>query len=48
MSLPYFNSGNIIKNSKVIDMDSKKLNIYGRIIGEEVLSEYKKMIIWLI
>lgn len=28
--LPYLNSGNIIKNNKVIDIDSKKLNVYGR------------------
>lgn len=35
------NSGNIIKNYKVIDTYSKKLNIYGRTIGEEVLSKYK-------
>lgn len=26
---------------KVMDMDSKKLNVYGRTIGEEVLSKYK-------
>lgn len=39
--LPYLNSGNIIKNNKVMDMDSKKLKIYGRTIGEEVLSKYK-------
>ena len=39
--LPYLNSGNIIKNYKVIDTYSKKLNIYGRTIGEEVLSKYK-------
>lgn len=35
------NSGNIIKNYKVIDTYSKKLNIYGRTIGEEVLLKYK-------
>lgn len=35
------NSGNIIKNYKVIDKYSKKLNIYGRTIGEEVLLKYK-------
>lgn len=39
--LPYLSSGNIIKNNKVIDMNSKKLKIYGRTIGEEVLSKYK-------
>lgn len=39
--LPCLNSGNIIKNSKVMDMDSKKLNIYGRTIGEEAVSKYK-------
>lgn len=39
--LPYLSSGNIIKNNKVIDMDSKKLKIYGRTIGEEVVSKYK-------
>lgn len=39
--LPYLNSGNVIKNNKVMDIDSKKLNIYGRTIGEEVLSKYK-------
>lgn len=39
--LPYLNSGNIIKNYKVIDTYSKKLNIYGRTIGEEVVSKYK-------
>lgn len=39
--LPCLNSGNIIKNNKVMDMDSKKLKIYGRTIGEEVLSKYK-------
>lgn len=39
--LPYLNSGNIIKNYKVMDIDSKKLNVYGRTIGEEVVSKYK-------
>ena len=39
--LPCLNSGNIIKNNKVMDMDSKKLKIYGRTIGEEVVSKYK-------
>ena len=39
--LPCLNSGNIIKNNNGIDMDSKKLKIYGRTIGEEVLSKYK-------
>ena len=39
--LPYLSSGNIIKNNKVIDMDSKKSKIYGRTIGEEVVSKYK-------
>lgn len=39
--LPYLNSGNIIKNNKVMDMDSKKLKIYGRTIGEEAVSKYK-------
>lgn len=38
--LPYLSSGNIIKNNKVIDMDSKKLNVYGRTVGEEVVSKY--------
>lgn len=38
---PYLNTIDIIKNNKVMDMDSKKLNIYGRTIGEEVLSKYK-------
>lgn len=38
---PYLNSSNIIKNNKIIDMDSKKLNVYGRTIGEEILSKYK-------
>lgn len=39
--LPYLNGVNIIKNNKGLDMDSKKLNIYGRTIGEEVVSKYK-------
>lgn len=39
--LPCLNGVNIIKNSKVMDMDSEKLNIYGRTIGEEVVSKYK-------
>lgn len=39
--LPCLNSGNVIKNNKVMDMDSKKLNVYGRTIGEEVVSKYK-------
>lgn len=39
--LPCLNSGNIIKNNKVMDMNSKKLNVYGRTIGEEVVSKYK-------
>lgn len=39
--LPYWNTFDIIKNNKVIDTYSKKLNIYGRTIGEEVLSKYK-------
>lgn len=39
--LPCLSSGNIIKNNKVIDMDSKKLKIYGRTIGEEAVSKYK-------
>lgn len=38
---PCLNSGNIIKNNKVMDMDSKKLKIYGRTIGEEAVSKYK-------
>lgn len=38
---PYLYGGNIIKNNKIMDMDSKKLKIYGRTIGEEVLSKYK-------
>lgn len=41
VATPYLNGGNIIKNNKVMDMDSKKLKIYGRTIGEEVLSKYK-------
>lgn len=39
--LPYWNTIDIIKNSNGMDMDSKKLNVYGRTIGEEVLSKYK-------
>lgn len=39
--LPCLNGGDIIKNNKVMDMDSKKLKIYGRTIGEEVVSKYK-------
>lgn len=39
--LPYWNTFDIIKNDKVNDIDSKKLNVYGRTIGEEVLSKYK-------
>lgn len=39
--LPYLSSGNIIKNKNVIDMDSKKFNIYGKTIGEEAISKYK-------
>ena len=39
--LPYWNTIDIIKNNKGMDMDSKKLNIYGRTIGEEVVSKYK-------
>lgn len=39
--LSCLNSGNIIKNNKVMDMNSKKLNVYGRTIGEEVVSKYK-------
>ena len=39
--LACLNGGKIIKNNKVIDMDSKKLKIYGRTIGEEVVSKYK-------
>lgn len=38
---PYWNTIDIIKNNKVMDMDSKKLNVYGRTIGEEVVSKYK-------
>lgn len=38
---PCLNSGNIIKNNKGMDMDSKKLNVYGRTIGEEAVSKYK-------
>lgn len=38
---PYLYGGNIIKNNKGMDMDSKKLKIYGRTIGEEVVSKYK-------
>lgn len=38
---PYLYGGNIIKNNKIMDMDSKKLKIYGRTIDEEVLSKYK-------
>lgn len=41
VATPYLNDGNIIKNNKVMDMDSKKLNIYGRTIGEEAVSKYK-------
>ena len=39
--LPCLNSGNIIKNNKGMDMDSKKLNICGRTTGEEAVSKYK-------
>lgn len=39
--LPYWNTIDIIKNNKGMDMDSKKLNVYGRTIGEEVVSKYK-------
>lgn len=39
--LPYWNTIDIIKNNKGMDMDSKKLNIYGRTIGEEAVSKYK-------
>lgn len=39
--LPCLNGVNIIKSSKVMDMDSEKLNICGRTIGEEVVSKYK-------
>lgn len=38
---PYLNTIDIIKNNKVMDMDSKKLNVYGRTIGEEAVSKYK-------
>lgn len=38
---PYLNTIDIIKNNKGIDIESKKLNVYGRTIGEEVLSKYK-------
>ena len=38
---PYLYGGNIIKNNKGMDMDSEKLNVYGRTIGEEVLSKCK-------
>lgn len=41
VATPYLNDGNIIKNNKVMDMDSKILNVYGRTIGEEVVSKYK-------
>ena len=39
--LPYLNTVDIIKNNNGMDMDSKKLKIYGRTIGEEVVSKYK-------
>ena len=39
--LPCLNGVNIIKSIKVMDMDSEKLNICGRTIGEEVVSKYK-------
>ena len=39
--LPCLNGVNIIKNNKVMDMDSKKLKIYGRTIGDEAVSKYK-------
>lgn len=39
--LPYWNTIDIIKNNKGMDMDSKKLNVYGRTIGEEAVSKYK-------
>lgn len=39
--LPYLNTVDIIKNNKGVDMDSKKLDIYGRTTGEEVVSKYK-------
>ena len=41
VATPYLNDGNIIKNNKGMDMDSKKLNVYGRTIGEEAVSKYK-------
>lgn len=39
--LPYWNTIDIIKNNKGMDMDSNKLNVYGRTIGEEAVSKYK-------
>ena len=39
--LPCLNTVDIIKNNKGMDTDSKKLNIYGRTIGEEAVSKYK-------
>lgn len=39
--LPCLNGSNIIKNNKGMDMDSEKLKIYGRTIGEEAVSKYK-------
>lgn len=39
--LPCLNGSKIIKNNKVMDMDSKKSNIYGRTTGEEAVSKYK-------
>ena len=39
--LPYWNTFDIIKNDKVNHMDSNKLNVNERTIGEEVLSKYK-------
>lgn len=39
--LPYLNTVDIIKNNKGMDTYSKKLNIYGRTIGEEAVSKYK-------
>lgn len=39
--LPYWNTFDIIKNNNGMDMDSKKLNVYGRTIGEEAVSKYK-------
>lgn len=39
--LPYWNTIDIIKNNKGMDKDSKKLNVYGRTIGEEAVSKYK-------